>query len=115
MLALDVGSDFLKDSTESLDRMTTVLTFMAVLALVGFILPIIIRSSRTQGLSQKFVSLGDMTGLTKQQIIEIVGPPNSSHYLLNQQILTWQSPGYMITIIFYANDIFQGIQSEHRN
>lgn len=82
----------------------------------GFILYAIITAivkAPGQSLAGRFQSLGNMTGKTKDEIIAVVGPPNSSSAMADGgQLLQWLQAGYHIAIAFDANGIFVGIQHE---
>ncbi len=64
-------------------------------------------------LHQKFESLGDMTGKTKDEIIAVVGPPTSTSALPEgKTLLQWQATGCHMALRF-ADDVFDGITHEH--
>ena len=69
---------------------------------------------RSQGasLNQKFHSLGDMRGRTMEDIIAVVGPPNSRSTVGNGRVICqWIQSGYHIALIF-TDDICDGISHE---
>jgi hypothetical protein len=67
-------------------------------------------------LAIKFQSLGDMTGKTFDQIVSVVGSPNSRAGMAhNQMLYQWLATGYHIAILFDANHRFVKITSEHIN
>ena len=64
-------------------------------------------------LHQKFESLGDMTGKTKDEIIAVVGPPTSVSELPDgKTLLQWQTTGCHMALRF-DGDAFDGITHEH--
>ncbi len=64
-------------------------------------------------LHQKFESLGDMTGKTKDEIIAVVGPPTSVSELPDgKTLLQWQTTGCHMALRF-DGDVFDGITHEH--
>lgn len=60
----------------------------------------------------KFVSLGDMRGKHKNEILQVVGNPNSVSALVDGELLQWQATGYHIALLF-QNNICQGICHEY--
>jgi hypothetical protein len=81
----------------------------------GFALYIIIHFLvRAPGmmLQQKFVNLGTLAGKTKDEIIVVVGNPNSiSGTPDGKVIMQWMSTGYHISLIF-EDDICEGVSHE---
>lgn len=64
-------------------------------------------------LHQKFESLGDMTGKTKDEIIAVVGAPTTVSELPDgKTLLQWQATGCHMALRF-AGDLFDGITHEH--
>lgn len=64
-------------------------------------------------LHKKFEDLGDMTGKTKQEIVDVVGPPSSVSELAGgKTLLQWQATGCHMAIRF-AGDVFDGITHDH--
>ncbi len=64
-------------------------------------------------LHQKFVSLGNMTGMTKDQIIAVVGQPSSISALPEgRTLLQWQATGCHMALQFNG-DLFEAITHEH--
>lgn len=64
-------------------------------------------------LHQKFVSLGNMTGKTKSEIIAVVGQPSSISALPDDKtLLQWQATGCHMALRF-AGDVFDGITHQH--
>lgn len=65
-----------------------------------------------RALQRKFMSLGDMRGMTRARIEAVAGTPNSFGALGgNQILLQWMATGYHIALVF-EDDICQGITSE---
>jgi hypothetical protein len=66
-----------------------------------------------QQLHAKFVSLGAISGRTKDEIIAAVGPPSSISTVQDgQTLLQWQATGCHMALIF-TGDICNGITHEH--
>ncbi len=64
-------------------------------------------------LQKKFVGLGNMAGLTKAEIIAVVGQPNSVTTIgPDMTLLQWQRDGYHIALIFQG-EVCSGISHEH--
>lgn len=88
---------------------------LALTTLGGIVFYAITQSSvRASGvsLSNKFVSLGDLRGKTLDEIVSVVGEPNSTTALGNGQVLVqWQATGYLIALLFDENNICLGISS----
>jgi hypothetical protein len=52
-------------------------------------------------LQQKFGNLGQLPGKTKEEIIAVVGPPNSiSAAGDGKSLLQWITPGYHVALLF---------------
>ncbi len=67
----------------------------------------------TSGVQSKFGGMGTIAGRTKDDVLSIVGPPNSISSLgEGVTLLQWQSPGYHIALKF-TNDICDGVTHEH--
>lgn len=88
---------------------------LALTTLGGIVFYAITQASvRASGvsLSQKFVSLGDLRGKTLDEIVSVVGEPNSTTALGNgQSLVQWQATGYLIALLFDENNICLGISS----
>lgn len=88
---------------------------LALTTLGGIVFYAITQASvRASGvsLSKKFVSLGDLRGKTLDEIVSVVGEPNSTTALINNQVLVqWQATGYLIALLFDENNICLGISS----
>ena len=65
-----------------------------------------------RSLSQKFISLGIMSGKHMNDIIDVVGPPNSRSPVGNKLLLQWIATGYHISIMFDENGFYEKITSE---
>ena len=65
-------------------------------------------------LHQRFISLGDMTGRSAEEIIASVGSPNSiSTMAHNQRLLQWQATGCHMALLFDDKDRFVKITHQH--
>jgi len=65
-------------------------------------------------LQQQFQSLGNMTGMTREDIVAVTGPPNSCSFLgRGRQLAQWQATGYHIAILFDAQNRFVKITHEY--
>lgn len=64
-------------------------------------------------LSRRFMSLGDMYGKSRQQIVDTVGEPTTVSYLGRAQLLQWQVPGYHIALRIDDCGMFAGITHEY--
>tara|TARA_R110002111_G_scaffold262694_1_gene340241 strand:+ start:194562 stop:194855 length:294 start_codon:yes stop_codon:yes gene_type:complete len=63
-------------------------------------------------LQQKFIKLGDLRGMHKDEIVQKVGPPQSISAVDESTILLqWMATGYLIALIF-NEDICQGVNQE---
>ncbi|QDT99003.1 hypothetical protein [Gimesia aquarii] len=63
-------------------------------------------------LQRKFIKLGDLRGKHKDEIVQVVGPPQSISAVDESTILLqWTATGYLIALIFEA-DICKGINQE---
>jgi hypothetical protein len=62
--------------------------------------------AQVSNLSAKFVSLGNMKGKTYEEIVEVVGPPNSNSVTGGIRICVWMTkitpgvPTYTISLVF---------------
>ncbi|MEM0006970.1 MAG: hypothetical protein QXR89_01710 [Candidatus Bathyarchaeia archaeon] len=63
-------------------------------------------------LQSKFKKLGVVKGKRKEEIIAVVGPPNSISMTPNGELLQWISPGYHIALLFDSNGVCLGITHE---
>lgn len=64
-------------------------------------------------LNQKFVSLGDMRGMSYADIEKVVGKPQSVSQMGDGGTLRqWISTGYHIALVFDENDKMVGISHE---
>jgi hypothetical protein len=64
-------------------------------------------------LHKKFVSLGNMTGKTRDEIIAVVGQPTSISELAGgKTLLQWQATGCHMAVRF-AGNMFDGITHQH--
>ncbi|WP_386066300.1 hypothetical protein ACFJIW_17405 [Tahibacter sp. UC22_41] len=68
-----------------------------------------------ESLAQKFAALGTLTGRSRQEIIDAVGPPNSvSAVGAGQTLLQWQVQGYHIALLF-TGDRCDGVTHEFKH
>lgn len=77
--------------------------FIFILIFGGLVLYAINTLVKAPGviLQNKFVGLGILKGKTKDEIISIVGPPNSISAATNGKTLCqWQATGYHIALLF---------------
>jgi len=66
-------------------------------------------TSPGRALQNKFVSLGNLAGRTKNEIFEVVGSPSAiSAISEGSELLQWQATGYHIALRFNG-DICEGI------
>lgn len=64
-------------------------------------------------LHDKFLSLGDMTGKTFDQIVAVLGRPRDKSPLQeNMSLAQWIEPGYFVALIFRADGQFEEICSQ---
>lgn len=84
----------------------------------GIVLYAIISAMTTapgKSLQNKFVNMGTLTGKSKNEIISIVGSPNSISALPDgKAVLQWMATGYHIALIF-NDDICEGVSHEFAN
>ncbi len=76
--------------------------------------PLFLGSLRSEAskLRSKFQSLGELPGLTRQQIINAVGAPNSISAIgEDRTLLQWQRTGYHVALVFRGN-VCEGISHE---
>jgi len=88
---------------------------MAVLLVLAALTSAGSRPSRRDAanLSRRFLSLGNMYGKSRQQIVDTVGEPTTVSYLGRAQLLQWQVPGYHIALRIDDHDMFAGITHEY--
>lgn len=60
-------------------------------------------------LEKNFASLGDMKGMSKQEIISKVGEPNTVCHISDSEILQWRDVTFYIAIYFDPKGMFSGI------
>lgn len=92
---------------------------IGLLAMVAMIVvciaPIVIGASGeklTGPLPQRFQRLGSMHGMTANEIITKIGPPNARSMMADGLLLQWQSTGYHIAIAFDNAGTFSRIEHE---
>lgn len=94
--------------------------FFLILIIAAPLLGLLIKGLATtpsQSLNQKFVSLGDMTGKNANEIIAIVGEPNSVSSTIDAEgktvwVYQWIQVAYHIVLLFDENKRFICISSE---
>jgi hypothetical protein len=65
-----------------------------------------------RSLQSKFVGMGTLAGRTKDEIIAVVGAPNSISALPNSKVvLQWMASGYHIALIFNG-EVCEGVSHE---
>ena len=68
-----------------------------------------------RSLQSKFIGLGTLAGKSKEEIISVVGAPNSISLLPDDKtLLQWMATGYHIALIF-NDDICEGVSHEFAN
>jgi len=83
--------------------------------ITGVVIIIIIRVAVRQPareLQKKFVSLGNMQGMTKTEIISHCGKFSGISYIEGGTVCVWQRPGYRISLVFDSQDKVVRIASE---
>lgn len=73
--------------------------------------------SPSQSLNEKFVSLGTLTGKTLDEIVSVVGSPNSVSTAIGENgttvlVYQWIQVAYHIVLLFDENKICLGVSSE---
>jgi uncharacterized membrane protein YadS len=87
--------------------------FIVGIVLFGIISAMITESGRS--LQSKFVGMGVLAGKSKNEIISVVGAPNSISALPDDKtILQWMATGYHIALIFNG-DVCEGVSHEFAN
>lgn len=84
-------------------------------AITGLLIIFIIRYSVRQparALQKKFISLGNMKGMSKSTIINHCGDFSGISYIEGGTVCVWQRPGYRISIVFDSEDKVVRIGSE---
>jgi hypothetical protein len=62
----------------------------------------------------RFLTLGDMTGKTADEIIAVVGPPSSiSSMAFGQTLMQWQASGCHMALLFGADGQFVKITHQY--
>jgi hypothetical protein len=56
-------------------------------------------------LRQKFTQLGDLKGMSRAQIVSRCGKYHSKRAIYGGYICVWMIPGFVISVVFDANDI----------
>jgi hypothetical protein len=88
------------------------LIFTFIFGLLLFVIIKIAVKAPGRTLQKKFVALGNMSQLTKDDIINAVGQPNSISNSANGQLLQWIATGYHMSILFDNNGRFIKIQHQ---
>lgn len=90
--------------------MIFVITFISAILLYALIKSAV--KSKGKKLQRKFISLGNMTGKTKQEIIAKCGNFKSIQNIQGGSICVWMETGYIMTLQFDNNDVFVKICNE---
>ena len=91
------------------------MSWIFLLPVIAIVLGTIIKAFGTtpsQSLNNKFISLGTISGKTYNEIITVVGEPNSKSYVGGTYVCQWIQPAYHIVLLCDKNMICLGIQSE---
>jgi len=84
--------------------------FIAVVVLVLFTSWVFREPGRQ--MKKKFIALGNVQGLTKDFIIDVVGPPQNKTVIDDSKtLLKWKTIGYLIVLEFDA-EICQGVKQD---
>ena len=68
-----------------------------------------------RSLQSKFVGMGTLVGKSKNEIISVVGSPNSISAISDGKVvLQWMATGYHIALIF-NDEICEGVSHEFAN
>jgi len=103
-----------------MDPFTFGVVFVGVpLFLIIFVVALV-RGRPEQNLRKKFVALGNMRGKTKEEIVALVGPPNSiSAQVQGKSLLQWMQTSstgaYHIGLLFDATGKVEKVTHEHAN
>jgi len=65
-----------------------------------------------KALQQKFISLGDMAGMSKSEIISKCGPFTTIQNFEGGTICVWSATGYVISLVFDNEDKVIRVGSE---
>nr|WP_299418279.1 hypothetical protein [uncultured Emticicia sp.] len=76
-----------------------------------FILNILVKIPG-RNLQSQFQSLGDMRGMSKSEIIQKCGNFKSIRHIEGGTVCVWMATGYVISLVFDANDEVVKIGSE---
>jgi len=89
------------------DGIFWVILLIPLISVAGYVI-------RATSLQSKFTKLGSVNGRTHNEIIAVVGPPNSVSAIgPNQTLMQWQTTRYHIALKF-TGDICDGITHEYR-
>ena len=75
------------------------MSWIFLLPVIAIVLGTIIKAFGTtpsQSLNNKFISLGTISGKTYNEIITVVGEPNSKSYVGGTYVCQWIQPAYHI-------------------
>ena len=91
--------------------------YMIWVVLGGVLLAVVISAlvkAPGQSLNSRFVALGELKGKTKDQIVAVVGPPNSVSVAgEGKTVCQWMATGYHIALLF-DGDTCEGVTHEFR-
>jgi hypothetical protein len=89
--------------------------FLVLVSVVISVVSAVAKGVSSASLQNKFVGLGTLAGRSKQEIITIVGQPNSVSALPEgKSILQWMATGYHIALVFNG-EICEGVSHEFAN
>ena len=86
-----------------------------LIPLAALIVGVIIKACTTtpsQELNTKFIAMGTLAGKTYNEIVSVVGDPNSKDRIGDTYLCQWIQPAYHICLLFDTNWICLGVQSE---
>ena len=78
------------------------MSWIFLLPVIAIVLGTIIKAFGTtpsQSLNNKFISLGTISGKTYNEIITVVGEPNSKSYVGGTYVCQWIQPAYHIVLL----------------
>ena len=86
-----------------------------LLPIVAIVLGVIIKSFTTtpsQELNNKFVAMGTLAGKTYNEIVSVVGEPNSKARIGDTILRQWIQPAYHIGLLFDTKMVCLGVNNE---
>ena len=76
-----------------------------------FVIQVIVKMPG-RALQSKFQSLGNMKGMSKSEIIQKCGNFKSIKHIEGGSVCVWMATGYVISLVFDANDMVLRVGSE---